>query len=130
MINTCLPSLRASPMPESGVRIAPETPLPSCPERSVGLSLPVPINARLDLLVELAEQAGERTSRKEIVAVCILGAPDTAEELVRWLRIYRRSPADSVYTSGPPEALQDVLTPRPVRPGRRPRRWRHRTPPA
>jgi hypothetical protein len=75
MINTCLPPLLASPMPESGVRIPPQTPLPSCPQRSVGLSLPVPINARLDLLVELAEQAGERTSRKEIVAVCILGAP-------------------------------------------------------
>lgn len=88
----------------------------------------MPINARLDLLVELAEQTGERTSRKEIVATCILGAPDTAEELVRWLRIYRRSPADSVYPSGP--KLQDALTLRPVRPGRRPRRWRHRTPPA
>jgi hypothetical protein len=73
----------------------PETPLPSCPERSVGLGLPVPINARLDLLVELAEQAGERTSRKEIVATCILAAPDGADELVRWLRIYRRSSADS-----------------------------------
>src|SRR6266542_6108074 len=117
-----------SPMTEHSAQIPPQTPLPSCPERSVGLSLPVPINARIDLLVELAEQAGERTSRKEIVATCVLGAPDGAEELVRWLRIYRRSPADSVYPSGP--MLEDVLALRPARPGPRPRLWRHRLPPA
>jgi len=63
-------------------QLPPETLLPSCPERSVGLSLPLPISARLDLLVALAEQVGERTSRKEIVAACILGSPDGAEELV------------------------------------------------
>jgi hypothetical protein len=108
-------------------QIPSQTPLPSCPERSVGLSLPVPITARIDLLVQLAEQAGERTSRKEIVAACILGAPDGAEELVRWLRIYRRSPADSVYPAGP--KLADALELRPAQPGPRPRPWRHRPPP-
>jgi len=107
-------------------QLPPETLLPSCPERSVGLSLPLPISARLDLLVALAEQVGERTSRKEIVAACILGSPDGAEELVRWLRIYRRSPAVSVYTSG--SALEDLEL-RPARPGPRPRPWRHRPPP-
>ena len=70
------------------------------------LSLPLPISARLDLLVALAEQVGERTSRKEIVATCILGAPDGAEELVRWLRLYRRSSPVSVYTSG--SAVEDL----------------------
>ncbi len=114
-------------MTEHSAQIPPQTPLPSCPERSVGLSLPVPINARLDLLVQLAEEAGERTSRKEIVAACVLGAPDGAGELVRWLRIYRKSPADSVYTSGP--KLGDVLELRAARPGPRPRPWRHRSPP-
>lgn len=115
-------------MPNRSTQIPPQTPLPSCPERSIGLSLPVPINARLDLLVELAEQAGERTNRKEIVAACILGSPDTADELVRWLHTYRRSPADSVYTSG--AKLGDVLELRPARPGPRPRHWRHRSPSA
>ena len=107
--------------------LPPETPLPSCPERSVGLSLPLPISTRLDLLVALCEQEGERTSRKEIVAACILGAPDGAEELVRWLHVYRRSPADSVYTSG--SKLEDLELGR-ARPGPRPRTWRHRSPPA
>lgn len=127
MMTTCFLSFPPS-MAEGSAQIPPETPLPSCPERSVGLSLPLPITARIDLLVELAEQAGERTSRKEIVATCVLGAPDGAEELVRWLRIYRRSPADSVYPSGP--MLEDVLALRPARPGPRPRLWRHRLPPA
>jgi len=108
-------------------QIPPETPLPFCPERSVGLSLPLPISARLDLLVALAEQAGERTSRKEVVAACILGAPDGAEELVRWLRLYRRSPAVSVYTSG---SRLEELELRPARPGPRPRPWRNRSPTA
>jgi len=99
-------------MSEQGAQIPAQTPLPSCPERSVGLSLPVPINARID----------------EIVAACILGAPDGAEELVRWLRIYRSSPAESAYTSGP--KLADVLELKPAPPGPRPRPWRHRPPPA
>ena len=115
-------------MAEPSRRIPAETPLPSCPERAVGLSLPVPISARIDLLVELAEQAGERTSRKEIVATCILGAPDDPAELVRWLRIYRRSPADSPATSN--ANLNELLELRPLRPGRRPRRWRHQPPTA
>jgi hypothetical protein len=115
-------------MAKRSAQIPPQTPLPSCPERPVGLSLPVPINARIDLLVELAEQAGERTSRKEIVAACILGSPDTADELLHWLHIYRRSPADSTYTSG--AKLGSVLELHPTRPGPRPRQWRHRPPPA
>src|SRR5713101_10094686 len=123
MINTCFLSFP----PAMAEQIPSETPLPSCPERSVGLSLPVPISARLDLLVRLAEQAGERTSRKEIVAACILGAPDGADELVRWLRIYRSSPAESVYTSG--SKLVDMLESPSVRPGPRPRFWRHHSPP-
>jgi hypothetical protein len=86
----------------------------------------VPINARLDQLVELAERAGERTSRKEIVATCILGAPNNGDELVRRLRLYRRAPADAVYTSGP--ILVDALELRPARPGPRRRQWRQQTP--
>src|SRR3989442_12570636 len=105
-------------MAEPNTQIPPQTPLPSCPERAVGLSLPVPITARIDQLVELAEQAGERTSRKEIVATCILGAPDDADELVRWLRIYRRSPAASTPASG--ANLVHVLELRRAPPGPRP----------
>ena len=114
-------------MADKHATIPPQTPLPRCPERPVGLSLPVPINARLDQLVELAEQAGERTSRKEIVAVCIMGSPSNADELIRRLRLYRRTPANGVYTSGP--ILVDALQLQPARPGPRRRQWRQQTPP-
>src|SRR6266851_8355144 len=110
MINTCFLSFP----PAMAEQIPSETPLPSCPERSVGLSLPVPINARLDQLVELAEQAGERTSRKEIVAACILGSPTNADKLIRLLSLYRRTPANGVYTSGP--ILVNALELQPARP--------------
>jgi hypothetical protein len=119
MITTCSPRLLPFGMVERKTQIPPQTPLPCCPERSVGLSLPVPITARIDLLVELAEQASERTSRKEIVAACILGAPDGADELVRWLRIYCSSPADSVYRN-----LDGIPWPEP---NRRPRVGRRST---
>jgi hypothetical protein len=42
-------------MAQRSAQTPPETPLPSFLERS-GLSLPVPITARLDLLVEHVEQ--------------------------------------------------------------------------
>ena len=106
----------------------PALPVPALPFDSVGLSLPLPISARIDLLVALCKQTGERTSRKEIVATCILAAPDGADELIRWLRIYRSSPADATATSG--ARLEDLLELRPHRPGRRPRRWRYQSPPA
>src|SRR2546421_8557024 len=51
-----------------------QTALPYRREWSLEPSLPVPISNRLDLLVELAEQTGARTSRTEIVAARILGA--------------------------------------------------------
>src|SRR2546426_12737919 len=49
-----------------------QTALPCRRAWSLEPSLPVPISNRLDLLVELAEQAGARTSRTEIVAARVL----------------------------------------------------------
>ena len=111
---------------EQPTRIPPETPLPACPERPIGLSLPHPISVRLDLLLELVEQAGERTSRKELIASLIYAAADDAEELIRWLHLYRTGRADSVYPSS--NAPAQVLEPQPGRPGPRPRQWRQHPP--
>ena len=44
--------------------IAGEARLMDCSESTIGLSLPSPLNERLDQLVRLAEGAGERTTRK------------------------------------------------------------------
>jgi hypothetical protein len=78
-------------------------------------------------VVELAEQAGERASCKEIVGGCILDSPSNADELIRRIRLYRRTPANGVYTSG--AILVDALELQPARPGPRRRQWRQHTPP-
>ena len=43
-------------------------------ERPIGISLPLPLSKRLDLLVERTERAGARAYRKDILAALILAA--------------------------------------------------------
>jgi hypothetical protein len=99
----------------------------AAPSARSGSACPSRLTPALDQLVELAEQAGERTSRKEIVGVCIMGSPSNADELIRRIRLYRRTAANGVYTSGP--ILVDALELQPARPGPRRRQWRQQTPP-
>src|SRR4051812_13616787 len=57
------------------------------PDTQMGLSLPRPISGRLDVLVAIANDAGERTSRAELVAALIAQAhePEALREfLVRF----------------------------------------------
>ena len=49
--------------------------LSGCTEVTVGVALPAPLSERLDELVRLAEETGERTTRKELVASLVLAAP-------------------------------------------------------
>ncbi|MFF5219508.1 hypothetical protein [Micromonospora sp. NPDC000442] len=101
-------------------RISADTPLPECPEKRIGLSLPGPISDRLDDLVALAEEAGERTNRKELVASLILAAPSVSGEISVLLHNYRRAKA----RAAPVDNINDELTIaiRSHRPGPRPRR--------
>jgi hypothetical protein len=100
-------------------RIRADTPLRDCPERSVGLALPVPVSERLDGLVSLAEANGERTNRKELVASMILATPVDGTLLVEDLRRYRRSSAGEAQLYGPPNESTLPLVSH--RPGPRPR---------
>jgi hypothetical protein len=63
------------------------------PEYNVGLSLPDVISARLDGLVELANRAGARTSRKELIAALLLVARPRQDELEATVRRYRTTRA-------------------------------------
>lgn len=101
-------------------RISADTPLPECPEKRIGLSLPAPISERLDDLVALVEAAGERTNRKELVALLILAAPREAEEVSVLLREYRRTKARDAQLVAKTD--QPTITIRSHRPGPRPRR--------
>jgi hypothetical protein len=98
-------------------RIAADTPLRSCPERNVGMALCDPISDRLDRLVSLAEASFDRTSRKELLAALILGAPADGTALVEMLRTFRQSTVEQARLDGGSAAV----TASDRRPGPRPR---------
>jgi hypothetical protein len=63
--------------------------LVKAPATRVGLGLPKPLDQRLDALVRLADDAGERTTRKELIAALVFGAPDSPQGVTERLRAYR-----------------------------------------
>lgn len=65
--------------------------LSDCEETSAAVEWAIPLHHRVDQLVTLAEDSGERTTRKELVAALVLAAPEDADELSRLLRAYRTS---------------------------------------
>lgn len=72
-------------------RLFSDTPLRDSPEQSVGLVLPAAISDRVDALVALTEETGERTNRKELIASLILAAPKRGRDLSNALRRYRHA---------------------------------------
>lgn len=62
-----------------------------CPDKQAAISWPLPVDAKLDRLLEAARDAGERTSRREILAALVAGAEFTGDQLGEALRAYRRS---------------------------------------
>jgi hypothetical protein len=61
------------------------------PERPLGVHVPVPLSARVDELVDLVELAGERTSRKEMVAAILHSTPAEGRKLKRLLQAFRQA---------------------------------------
>ena len=101
-------------------RIAPKERLPDCPEMDVGLSLPLPLTRRLDLLTVRLEDGGDRGYRKELIAALILAAPEDGDALSALLRRYRTAAArDAAVTGHPATAVLDGDRPRPGRRARR-----------
>ena len=101
-------------------RISADTLLRECPEKRVGLDLPAPLSERLDDLVQLVEAAGDRTSRKELMASLILAAPEVGDKLSAQLRKYRQASARAARLSG--SADEPTIGIRSYRPGPRSRK--------
>lgn len=97
----------------------PTRPLRETEERPIGVSVPTPLSKRLDRLVELAESAGARAYRKDLVAALILAAPESPEELLRLYMQYRTATAADAGIGQEPDAA--VLQLQRPKPGRRPR---------
>jgi hypothetical protein len=86
-------------------------------ERPIGISLPLPLSKRLDLLVERTERAGARAYRKDILAALILAAPETPEELLDLFSRYRTATAGDASLADQPRSA--VLRDHRHKPGRR-----------
>jgi hypothetical protein len=103
-------------MDESNVVFNPETRLTACQQRSVTIGLPGPLNERLDRLVDLADEEGARTNRKELLAALVLAAPESGAQLDELVRTYRKARARDAAVA---EDLSSVLAFKRHQPGPR-----------
>ena len=100
-------------------QVRPDARLDSCKEKNAAVAWPLPVDRRLDELVELAREAGERTTRKELAAAIILATPAEPDALSEMLRRYRRAYARDALI-GPVDET-NVISIRRHKPGPRPR---------
>lgn len=63
------------------------------PKRTTSVCWPIAVDDRLDRLHQLAREAGEQTSRAQILAALVAQAPLDGEGLGVLIRAYRRLPA-------------------------------------
>src|SRR5437588_62589 len=102
------------------MRIDPRKRLRECQEDQIGVSVPAPLNVRLDGLVELANEAGANVNRKELLATLVFAASESGAELQELVRGYRTATAADAVISGQDEAR--FLDPKEPRSGPRTRR--------
>ena len=100
-------------------RILVESLVVDSPIGGVGVVLPAVISDRLDSLVVLVEDAGERTSRKELMAALILERSAVGEDLATMLRRYRRAAVRDALVRAHPDAKSILLAARQPGPRRR-----------
>jgi hypothetical protein len=93
------------------------------PEKQGAVAWPFPIEAKLDVLLRRAEEAGERTNRKEVVAALISEFTGDGEDLSELLRRYRRITVRELLPQS--ENVIDMTQRR--KPGPRPRSRQSRT---
>jgi len=103
-------------------RIRSDAPLHDAPEEGIGLTIPAPLSDRINALVDLVDAAGERTSRKELIAALILAARPISDELASALRTYRQASVGDASLEAKRATESFQLVPR--KPGPRPRRRR------
>lgn len=107
-------------MDQSTVGISPDARLARCEPQQISVEIPSPLNARLDALVRMADEEGAATSRRELVAALILGAPTSGRRLAAAVIRLRKARAAEAGVPGVP--LAEVLELKSHPPGPRPRR--------
>ncbi len=74
------------------MRIDPKSPLKDAPKKMPGVKWPIPIDSRLDELVNEANKAGAGTSRQELLAAIVLGARPARTTLREAVVTFRTAP--------------------------------------
>jgi hypothetical protein len=99
--------------------ITADTPLSSCSQVRLGLAVPFPISERIDDIVASAEEVGERTNRKEVIAALVLSTSIDGPAIGEAIRALRKARAIDALGLENSNGLE--ITPRERRPGPRPR---------
>jgi hypothetical protein len=106
-------------MVERQVPIEADRRLDRCEAKGAAISWPIPLDNLLDALVDAADDAGMKTTRKELAAAIVLAAPREGEVLSKIVTRYRKAKVADVV----PEVPADNVVPFHIRkPGPRPKR--------
>jgi hypothetical protein len=82
-----------------------DTPIPIdqlvrvAPERQAAVTWPLPVDLKLEDLVASAVEAGERTTRKEVLSALVASADLSGEQVGELLRWYRRARTGDLFPS-------------------------------
>jgi hypothetical protein len=77
-------------------QIAPDEKLRECEVWQTNIRWPVPVDARLNALIELAEDEGESLTRSDLVAAPVCAAPASGAELAKLVKSYRTKRARDI----------------------------------
>lgn len=92
--------------------------LDRCEPKGAAITWPIPLDNFLDTLVNLADEAGQKTSRKELAASILLNAPRDGGALAALVTAYRLAKVRDVC---PPAKGKNVIAFHVKRPGPRAR---------
>jgi len=84
-------------MVEREVSLGADERLDRCETKGAAITWPIPLDNFLDRLVDLADEAGQKTSRKELAAAILLHSPRDGDALAALVTAYRRAKVRDVY---------------------------------
>ncbi len=107
-------------MVERRLSFARDERLVRCEAKGASIAWPIPLDNLVDRLVELSDEFGQPTSRKELVAAIVLAAPRDGEALSELLLAYRRASVADVGAKS--SDTENVVSFEIRRPGPRPKK--------
>jgi hypothetical protein len=108
-------------MADRPIRIEADERLTRAPQKPASLSWPIPVDDFLDELVKLAEDAGESTTRRELLAAIVVGTPADPEYVAGLLKDYRLSTVGKLAGKDDPGPADNIVEFQRRGPGPRPR---------